>query len=151
MTPGTILFDRQFVFHDGATGEKLLVVLTDGGGGSYIVVKTTSNGHRYGLEFGCQLNTRFPCYFLPRGSCCLNDNSWLCLDEFYEFEKGALIQRVMERRVDRIGVLPEDLTLELIGCAMGSEDISIAQAGALKVVWEERKQQSSSATNADVI
>lgn len=142
MSPGTILFDRHFVFHDGEVGEKLLVVLTDGRSGQYIVAKTTSNGSRYGLEFGCQLNQRFPCYFLPRGSCCLDGNSWLCLDEFYEFEKAALIQRVMERKVDRIGILPESIAIEVMGCAMGSDDISVAQGDMVRVVWEEMKRNS---------
>lgn len=140
MTPGTILFDSRFRFHDGIIGKKLFVILTDGTAGQYVGVKTTSNGSRFRLDFGCQVHHRFPCYFLPKGSCCLDGNSWLCLDEFYEFEQASLVQRVMERRIDRIGVLPEKVTIELIGCALASEDISGAQGSLLMDCWRRLKE-----------
>ena len=71
MTPGTLFFDTKFVFHDGEEGKKILVVLGRKDGIT-LVVKTTSKGHRYRLDFGCQADTRFPCYYLPQGSCCLD-------------------------------------------------------------------------------
>lgn len=42
MTPGTILTDTQFLYSDGTTGKKILIVLNDGEVGHYIVIKTTS-------------------------------------------------------------------------------------------------------------
>ncbi len=39
MTPGTILFDTEFVFHDGGTRQKLFVGLNDGSDGYYLCTK----------------------------------------------------------------------------------------------------------------
>jgi hypothetical protein len=60
MIPGTILFDQNFKFSDGTTGEKLFVVLNDGACGEYICVKTTSNSTYKGTKFGCQSNDKPP-------------------------------------------------------------------------------------------
>lgn len=139
MIPGTILFDRQFRFHDGATGEKLFVVLNDGRNGTYVTVKTTSKDARYGVSYGCQVTARFPHFFLPKGSCCLDGHTWLCLDEFYEFEAQQLIGQITDMRINRIGVLPQDLTREIQACAISCDDISQAQSDCLREIWRETR------------
>jgi hypothetical protein len=143
MVPGTILFDRRFRFHDGAIGEKLFVVLNDGRSGTYITVKTTSQDARYGVSYGCQVTARFPHFFLPRGSCCLNGHTWLCLDEFYELDAERLIRQVTNMRINRIGVLPEEVTREIQGCAISCDDISRAQADRLLELWAETQPKKS--------
>ena len=79
MTPGTILFDRNFRFKDGTTGNKLFLSLNDGGNGVYVCVKTTSNGHRYNSIAGCQALDRFPNFFVPKHASCLEENTWIQL------------------------------------------------------------------------
>ena len=105
MTPGTVLFDQAFQFHDGGTGQKLFVALTDGTTGQYICAKMTSSGHRYGIISGCQAMDRFPSFFIPKHGCFLKENTWIQLEAFYEFDKAALIQKVVRSEIDRIGVL----------------------------------------------
>lgn len=145
MVPGTILFDPQFRFHDGKTGPKLFVVLNDGRNGVFIVVKTTSNDSRYSVVYGCQVTARFPHFYLPKGSCCLPEHTWLCLDEFYEFDSDDLVQRVTQTRINRIGVLAPELTLEVQGCVLNSEDISQAHAEDIREVWQEAKAKMKAA------
>lgn len=77
MNPGTIIFDNDFIFSDGSKGKKILVILNDGSEGFYIVVKTTSKSAFKGINYGCQATDRYPDFFLPEGSCCLNDNTWI--------------------------------------------------------------------------
>jgi hypothetical protein len=139
MVPGTILFDPKFRFHDGNTGEKLFVVLNDGRNGSFIAVKTTSNDSRYTFVCGCQILGRYPHFYLPKGSCCLGDHTWLCLDEFYEFGADQLFQRVTETRINRIGVLPTDIIRQILSCATSCEDISETHADDIREVWGELK------------
>lgn len=38
MTPGTIICDNKFIFSDGTTNRKLLIVLNDGNCGYYIIL-----------------------------------------------------------------------------------------------------------------
>ncbi len=139
MVPGTILHDPNFRFHDGKAGNKLFVVLNDGRDGHYIAVKTTSRGDRYTFVYGCQVLGRFPHFYLPPQSCCLDGQSWLCLDEFYELDVSILNRRLLDLAINRIGVLPEPITLEVMGCAISCDDISMAHAENLRTVWKERK------------
>src|ERR671919_2596466 len=123
MTPGTLFFDTKFIFHDGERGKKILVVLGRKDGIT-VVVKTTSKGHRYRLDFGCQADARFLCYYLTPSSCCLDKPTWVCLDEFYNFKDSDLLQRHFSGQINRIGMLPDDLTVDLLKCALASEDIT---------------------------
>ena len=76
MTPGTLFFDRNFKFHDGEDGMKILVTLGTGQGIT-IVAKTTSQGSRYLNDFGCQIEHRFPNFHLVQGCCCLSKATWM--------------------------------------------------------------------------
>lgn len=127
MTPGTFLFDRHFKFQDGKTGEKIFIVLNDGLSGKYVGLKTTSRGHRYGIQHGCQAMDRFQNFFLVKGSCCLSDNTWIQLDSFYEFQTPKLIELVMKGSIMRIGTLDNEHTEKLLICATHSDDISAFQ------------------------
>lgn len=124
MTPGTILFDGNFEFKDGDSGEKLFIALNDGANGVYVCVKTTSKGHRYSMTSGCQALDRFPNFFVPKHGCCLKENTWIQLDAFYEFERANLIQKVMTGEIVRVGTLDEPMTKDLIVCATHSEDLT---------------------------
>jgi hypothetical protein len=139
MVPGTILFDRNFRFHDGQTGEKIFVVLTDGRSGTYVTVKTTSQDSRYTFVYGCQVMHRFPHFYLPKGSSCLEKQTWLCLGEFYEFKAAELIARVTDDHIRRMGVLSGEITREVQGCVLNSDDISEAQADDVREVWNQSK------------
>lgn len=144
MVPGTVLFDKDFRFHDGQRGEKLFVVLSDGRNGTYITVKTTSNDSRFGVIYGCQITARFPHFFLPKGSCFLERHTWLCLDEFYEFDARTLISRITMGQIHRIGVMTATLTREVQSCAINCFDILEEQADVLRELWSETKSSESS-------
>ena len=124
MTPGTILFDNQFRFKDGKTGEKLFVLLCNGSNGNYLSVKTTSNGARFGIVMGCQILDRFPNFYLPVHSSCLSKDTWIQLEEFYEFDSEKLLQAVLSGTINRIGLLEDKLTKDLLVCATHSDDLT---------------------------
>lgn len=131
MTPGIFFFDTAFVFRDGGHGQKILVTLGSGQGIT-VVVKSTSQGRRYSIHQGCQVTDRFANFYLHLGSCCLTKPTWICLDEFYEFNDRELLQRHFDGQIKRIGELSDTETLELLRCALASEDISGRQSGILK-------------------
>lgn len=136
MTPGTFLFDTEFIFKDGGKGEKIFVVLNNGSNGTYIAAKTTSKGDRYGIQYGCQILDRFPNFYFVKGSCFLSKNSWVQLDAYYEFESGKLMQEVLLGQINRLGILERKQVTELLTCASYSEDLSLGQE---KVVLETIK------------
>ncbi|MCU7874996.1 MAG: hypothetical protein KZQ91_19855 [Candidatus Thiodiazotropha sp. (ex Lucinoma borealis)] len=128
MIPGTVLFDPDFEFKDGAKGRKIFIVLNNGNEGIYVAVKTTSKGDRYDIKHGCQILDRFPNYHLVKGSCCfLSENTWIQLDNFFEFKSDLLMQRVMVGEINRLGVLEDQQAIDLLVCTSHSEDLSLSQ------------------------
>lgn len=96
MTPGNILHDKSFQFKDGEIGNKLLIVLNDGTNYPYIIVKTTSKQKTKGKDEGCQLNDKPPNFFLPKGSCSFELDTWAELIEFYEFDVNQVFTKKTE-------------------------------------------------------
>lgn len=132
MTPGSVLFDTQFKFSDGTLGQKLLVVLNDGLAGVYVVLKTTSKDKHKGRNFGCQSRDRYPNFYIPQGQCCLRGESWIMLDQFFEFRREDLLTKRFAGQMKTLGVLPNGILKDLLDCAIGCEDISLAQEQILR-------------------
>lgn len=127
MNPGTLFFYENFKFHDGATADKIIVVLGSAGA-TTLIVKTTSKGRRYLNDHGCQSEHRFPNFHLVHNSCVfLSKPTWIVLDEFYELKHTILIQKSFHNEVRRIGVLETSIIADLLKCAIQSDDISNAQ------------------------
>lgn len=143
MTPGTILCDDEFVFSDGGTGKKLLIVLNDGESGSYIVIKTTSKSDFKGNDYGCQSDDRYPNFFCPKGSCCLKQDTWIQLDQFFEFKAHELMSKHFTGKIKRIGVLTDRILKDLLDCAIECDDISLKQAKVLKDCAQTHFSKSS--------
>lgn len=135
MTPGTLFFDRHFRFHDGEEGQKILVAL-GAAQGVTVVVKTTSQHRRFRNDFGCQADHRFPNFHLVKGCCCLSKPTWICLDEYYEFKDSELLQKYFSGDINRIGLLTDEITINLMDCALQSEDISLRQAEIVQTVLD---------------
>ncbi len=142
MTPGTFFVDKHFRFHDGEEAQKILVALGTNHGVT-IVVKTTSRGARYRNDYGCQADHRFPNFHLVKGCCCLSKPTWVCLDEYYEFKDSELLQRHFSGDVNRIGELPDVITIELMECALSTDDISGRQAGMVRYALDEYRKPST--------
>lgn len=127
MNPGSIFFDRDFHFHDGETGEKLIVVLGNDKGVT-VVAKTTSKIYGKGISYGCQSNDRFHNFYLPINTCYLKENTWICLDEFYELKQSELLTKRFSGIVCHICDLSKKISREVQDCALKSDDITKWQA-----------------------
>lgn len=123
MVPGKVLLHRSFVFDDGTTRDKYLVVIGRVGD-TVLAVKTTSIGHRYRNDFGCQSANRFPAFLLTAGCCCFPKHTWVCLGDFYELDANELAQKVAQGQVYPFGVLSAELLRDIQFCAKGCDDIS---------------------------
>jgi hypothetical protein len=143
LTPGTILHHQTFTFSDGSKGKKLLVLLTDlVEGYFYVLAKTTSKNHRKGKTPGCQLKDIYPNFFIPNKSAIFRIDTWIGLDEFYEFKHAELIQRHFSGEIKSIGNLDNLLTIDLLSCTLKSKDITPCQEFAIKTALEKLRLPS---------
>lgn len=126
MTPGTILFHKNFVFADGASADKYLVVLASAPS-HVLVAKTTSKGTRYRIDHGCQAGSYFAAFLLTQGCCCLPKNTWICLNEFYELNLTQVQGKVIDGAIRQYGLLAPELTKDVQVCASQTDDITSAQ------------------------
>lgn len=132
MIPGTLFFYENFKFYDGATANKIIVALGSSGAIT-LAVKTTSKGRRYLNDHGCQSDHRFQNFYLVQNSCLfLPKPTWIVLDEFYELKQTILLQKSFSNEVKRMGILEESITIDLLKCALHSEDISSNQVEIVK-------------------
>ena len=127
MNPGSVFFDEEFAFHDGESGEKLFIVLGTSGNVS-VVAKTTSVQHGRGTNYGCQPLDRFHNFFVPPKATYLKKETWVCLNEFYELETKAALQKRFTGKIKHVCDLVAKIIREIQDCALASDDISAAQA-----------------------
>jgi hypothetical protein len=132
MTPGTIFQHQNFRFHDGAIGNKILIVLGSLAGAT-VVVKTTSRSYRFSSSYGCQPHDRFQNFHLVQNCCILPKATWVCLDEYYEFSDAELLALHFAGEVKPMGDLPNDITAQLVACALASNDISMHQENIVQL------------------
>ena len=132
MNSGAILYDEAFKYSDGSVGEKLLIILNNGENDSYIIVKTTSRNTFKSSKFGCQLEDKYPNFFLPKGSCCLHKDTWIELDYYSEFRVYDLLKGHFSKQIKQISSLNPKITCLLLECAIRSSDISIRNRDILK-------------------
>lgn len=126
MIAGTIISHPKFVFHDGGVNDKILISLGSAKGIT-VLAKTTSKSYRYDVLFGCQCRHRFPNFHLVQNCCCLPLPTWVCLNEYYEFDAEQLAMKQAAGHFRYLGNLPGDLTRLLVECATESDDISSHQ------------------------
>lgn len=132
MNPGSIVEDLDFEFHDGTSGKKILIILNDGTCGFYIVVKTTSQPDRRSTSSGCNLTDPYPNFFVPLKDKIFRKQTWICLNEFYEFTGTELLRRKFDGNVTYKGNLGKPVTKALIRCAARADDISLAHEKHLR-------------------
>ncbi len=132
MKLGTLLFDERFKFNDGNLGKKIIVILNDGSNYPYIAVKTTSKQKNRGMHFGCQNDDRFQNFFLPKGSCYLNENSWIQLEDFRELDSAKVACKTISGELRKLAELPANITKKLLICAIDCDDIPIKHQKILK-------------------
>lgn len=63
---------------------------------------------------------------------CFKKDTWICLDDFYEFDASELLQGSFSGRIQHIGELPSSMLPALISCALQSDDITGLQEQAIQ-------------------
>jgi len=128
---GEILFDPNFVFPDGHTKGKLLIILARSLANDYIVARTTSNPQRKSFAYGCHNDEPDPNFSIPQTTGAFPKDTWVCLDYLLNLDDFKLEAEVAAGRITPKGMLPPSILKDLMRCAAGAEDIDGRQATAI--------------------
>jgi hypothetical protein len=129
---GRVLRDPNFPFADGKTGIKLFVVLCRSKTGDWIVARTTSQAGGRQWVVGCSLTEGYPSFYIPKGSAIFALDTWICLDYLVEFDAFELKENLKKGAIEDRGEIDVKLLCEILECAYKAEDISQAQADAIR-------------------
>lgn len=137
MNCGTVFHDKNYQFRHGNASPKLLIVLCEFGT-NHLVLVTTSKPHSKGKRPGCQNADTPPNYFLPKGSCWFDDDTWVQTDEIIELD--STIQGYKKKDgtgIEYKEVLPLSLMMSIIDCALQSDFIEEFYLEFLKKVRDK--------------
>ncbi len=132
MTEGSVFYDPNFSFHDGETGQKLFVLLNDGQDGSFLTVLSTTKRKRMSGVAGCHASDFPPNYHLPAGSE-FPEDSWLLIEEIYEFECFALTQRMKMGAIAKKSAVSLTSLIDILDCTVESDGISMQHSERLRL------------------
>lgn len=120
---GTIYFHNKLVYHDGAIGNKYLILLnTPGKKDPFLFVKTTSQKKNKPITPGC-IRPR-SLFFIPGKKTFFPLDTWVQLYEIYPIE-GKSIRNNPDIR--KVGELDSKITADIIDCLFEAEEENIPQ------------------------
>lgn len=128
---GEVLHDPAFVFRDGETGNKLLVVLAIEGG-ICLVARTTSQPQRKSRSYGCHHEDAQPNFYLPLEARIFPKDTWLCLDYLTELQADAMQASVNAGQIKSRTRITPGVLREMLDCAANADDTSQTQALMLR-------------------
>ena len=103
---GQVLYHRDFIFTDGATGDKLVVVLnTSENDETSLVLKTTSQSARYSfITPGCKSSKNVFCIFTEceQG---FPDDTYVQMDNIYPINVEQLLNKKQVSFVDHLSAV----------------------------------------------
>lgn len=124
MKRGTVLFHRDFIFKDGESGEKYLIILNDPSGDEpYLCCKTTSKSKYDITQEGCHPHKNI--YLLKAKKDCFPYNTWIQFHELYELTAEELLKAHLGDKTCNITYTLKNETCRAIrNCIKKSIDIS---------------------------
>lgn len=135
MNCGTVIYDERYQFPDtGQIIDKLLIVLCEFGS-DHLVLTTTSQPERRKAVAGCQITSKPPTFFLPKGSCWFDKDTWVELHIVNELPSLIHNQKKKDGTVFEFpNALPIELMKQIIDCLLQSEFIDGYYLDHLKIV-----------------
>jgi len=123
MNKGTILFHRDFQFHNGQSGEKLIIVLnTPKNNEPYLCCKTTSM-QKFNIDKeGCHSQKNI--YVINPNYDWFKVKTWVQFHELYEFEPQKFLQAHFKGVLDVKSELKANTIGAIVSCIKRSDDVS---------------------------
>lgn len=122
MNCGTVLYDTQFQFPNGDIIDKLIIVFGDLGT-DYLVAQTTRQKKVKKENIGCQPSDQPHNFFIPKNTHWFEDNTWVLLNEVFEYNFDTFAHKKEGKIVQHRHVLSKEIMKQILGCALQSDDI----------------------------
>ena len=123
MTPGSVLFWKNFSFTDGGKSDKLLIVLNHQRDGQHMLVPTTSMYRKWRpRENGCQASQGY--FFVPEENKDFDTETWILLDDPQVKEISELEEREDDRTMRLLFQLDLSFVKAIVNCFKKTEDCS---------------------------
>ena len=137
---GTIFIHKKFVYENGSTGEKYLILLNTPGKkeGPYLFVKTTSQEKNKPLTPGCIEDKSL--FFIPSKTTYFSKNTWIQLYSLQEFDQEYTVNN---SDIKIVNTLKTKMIDEIIDCLIRAEkdDIPLWQMNLLQFPLDDRIQK----------
>lgn len=124
MNAGCVISDSKFQFPNGQIINKFIVVLC-GYGSDWLVAQTTRQELDKNRTPGCQVNDTPPNFYLPRGGGILNEDTWIRLDEVFEYNSDTFFFKKKDNVAYLKDTISKPLMKDILQCALKSEDIDL--------------------------
>ncbi len=115
---------HQISIPDGTITNKFILVLCDFGS-DWLVVQTTQQPLAKNRFIGCQINDKPPNYYIPKTYGLFTDDTWIRLDEVFEYNADTFFYKRKDGIVYDKGVFNDSLLKDILQCALKSDDIDI--------------------------
>ena len=122
MNRGTVIFHPEYKFSDGATADKLFIVLNNADKGDVLLLaKTTSQPKFRDTREGCDL--RRVEFFIPSGRTSFPKDTWVILNRLYPVSLQEMLKNVLKQQCFAKDVLNEQMMNAIRNCALQSDDL----------------------------
>lgn len=131
---GAVVKWEKFVFPDGGSSDKLLVILGAKQHKNYLAVITTSQSRRRPKDAGCQSHSEHGSfYFIPaRTKGCFNTDTWIELWRPQEIDAAELLKKAFAKEAHVVFNLPKEVAAGIRNCLKLSPDVSDYQISLLE-------------------
>lgn len=132
--PGDVYHFPDYVFPDGSSRDKFIVLLAVTRASDWIVVRTTSRQNGRPTHPPCYHGYPYPGYFVELADGLFRLPTWIALDRFDALDSKAFAARAKSRHVELKGRLGRSLFAGLLRCCVQSDDVTVLQDQAMREV-----------------
>ena len=115
MNCGTVIYDQHFQFTNGQILDKLLIVICEFGEDHLVLTVTSQTKNRKPIP-GCQIKNKPPTFFLPKGTCWFQKDTWV---ELHVVNELPSYRTKAVKQYD--GALTIELMKEILDCLLQSD------------------------------
>lgn len=130
--PGHIYHFADYVFTDGASKNKYLLLLAVSRSGDYIFRLLTSRSHGRSIHPPCHHGNPYPSFYLDTAGGMLPKQSWLDLCKQDDYDQQDFDSELSTGRINLIGSVPAPMFRAALQCVAGADDTTYAQEQALR-------------------
>lgn len=120
---GAVLHWKDFTFSDGSKKNKYLIVLGAKSGHDILLVLATSKPYHRSFNHGCHATDGY--YHIPgTGKDFFPLDTWVILAEPRIASTAELLKEAMNKNIETVGNLRDELARAIINCLKKTKDVS---------------------------